>query len=208
MATGKFPGKIVYHFWRVCWGDNTGRLTHLFAHSYRLILVDEFTKIVPSSFRPFIGHHQELFACVKSVFVYQFQAKTKTFIRKLEKILINLHRQNVSLLFNQTCLNERPLPNHTHTHTHTHTHIYIYIYIYACVCVCARSWSLLIYYSIYIYIYIYEQLIFAYLLFCLMTTYTYNQYHTLVNQRQRWRAPLHDQEYEQCYTSTHYFWKF
>ena len=40
--------------------------------------------------------------------------------------LINLYRQNVSLLFNQTCLNELLLPNHTHTHTHTHIYIYIY----------------------------------------------------------------------------------
>ena len=32
----------------------------------------------------------------------------------------------MSLLFNQTCLNERLVPSHTHTHTH----IYIYIYIY------------------------------------------------------------------------------
>ena len=61
-----------------------------------------------------------------------------------------LYWQNVSLSLNQTCLNERLLPNytptHTHTHTHTHTyiytHIYIYIYIYiymyvfACVRVC------------------------------------------------------------------------
>ena len=30
-------------------------------------MVDEFTKIIPSTFRPFIGH-QRLFACVKSVF--------------------------------------------------------------------------------------------------------------------------------------------
>ena len=27
-----------------------------------------FSKIVPSAFGPFIGHHQGLFACVKSVF--------------------------------------------------------------------------------------------------------------------------------------------
>ena len=47
--------------------------------------------------------------------VYQFQPKIKTFIRKLESILIKLYRQNVSLLFNQTCLN---------------IYIYIYIYIY------------------------------------------------------------------------------
>ena len=30
--------------------------------------MDEFTKIVPSVFGPFIGHHQGSFACVKSVF--------------------------------------------------------------------------------------------------------------------------------------------
>ena len=46
---------------------------------------------------------------------------SKTLIRKLESILIKLYRQNVSLLFNQTCLNERLLPNYT------------YIHIYICV---------------------------------------------------------------------------
>ena len=56
-------------------------------------------------------------------FIYQFQPKTKTLVRKLERILIKSYRQNVSLSFNQTCLNEGLLPNHTHTHTH----IYIYI---------------------------------------------------------------------------------
>ena len=55
-------------------------------------------------------------------FIHQFQPEAKTVIRKLERILIKLNRQNVSLLFNQTCLNERLLSNHTHTHTHTHTH--------------------------------------------------------------------------------------
>ena len=33
------------------------------------------------------------------------QFETKALIRKLERILIKLYRQNVSLLFNQTCLN-------------------------------------------------------------------------------------------------------
>ena len=47
----------------------------------------------------------------------------KALIRKLERILIKLYQQNVSLLFNQTYLNERLLPNYAHTHT------YIYIYI-------------------------------------------------------------------------------
>ena len=30
--------------------------------------MDEFTNIVPSAFRPFIGYHQGLLACIKSVF--------------------------------------------------------------------------------------------------------------------------------------------
>ena len=67
-------------------------------------------------------------------FIHQFQPETKTLIRKLERILTKLYRQNVSLLSIQTCANETLLPNYTHTithtHTHTHTHIYIYIYIY------------------------------------------------------------------------------
>ena len=61
-------------------------------------------------------------------FIYQFQPETKTLIRKLERILNKLYRQNFSLLLNETCLNERLLPNYTHTHTHT--------YICVCVCVC------------------------------------------------------------------------
>ena len=40
-------------------------------------------------------------------FIYQFQLETKTLIRKLERILNKLYRQNFSLLFNETCLNER-----------------------------------------------------------------------------------------------------
>ena len=56
-------------------------------------------------------------------FIHQFQTETKSLISKLERIFIKLYRQNVSLLFNETCLNERLQPNHTHTH------IYIYIYI-------------------------------------------------------------------------------
>ena len=37
---------------------------------FRLELVDEFTKIVLSTFGPFIGHHQELFVCVESIFFF------------------------------------------------------------------------------------------------------------------------------------------
>ena len=46
-------------------------------------------------------------------FIHKFQPPTKILIRKLERILIELYRQNVSLLFNETCI-----------------YIYIYIYIY------------------------------------------------------------------------------
>ena len=54
-------------------------------------------------------------------FIHQFQPEIKTLIGKLERILIISYRQNVSLLFNQTCLNERLLSNYT---------FYIYIYIH------------------------------------------------------------------------------
>ena len=37
-------------------------------------------------------------------FIYQFQPETKTLIRKLERILNKLYRQNVFLLFNETCI--------------------------------------------------------------------------------------------------------
>ena len=82
-------------------------------------------------------------------FIHQFQPKTKTLARKLERILIKSYRQNASLLLNQTCLNEILLPNYSHTYiihmqllTYIYTwtyrnqifftsaHIYIYIYIY------------------------------------------------------------------------------
>ena len=79
-----------------------------------------------------------------SKFINQFKLETKPLIRKLETILTELCRQNGSLLFKKTYLNERLLPNYTHTHTHTHTHIYIYIYIYMCVCVracCSVGWT-------------------------------------------------------------------
>ena len=49
-------------------------------------------------------------------FIHQFQPETKALIRKLERILIKLYRQNVSLLFNETCLNERLRPNYMHAY--------------------------------------------------------------------------------------------
>ena len=44
-------------------------------------------------------------------FIDQFQPETKTLIRELERIFNKLYRQNLSLLFNETCLNERQLAN-------------------------------------------------------------------------------------------------
>ena len=69
-------------------------------------------------------------------FIQQLQPEIKTLIGKLERILINLFRQNVSLLFNQTCLDGGVLLNYTHTHARASLslslslYIYIYIYIY------------------------------------------------------------------------------
>ena len=82
-------------------------------------------------------------------FIYQFRPETKTLIRKLEKILNKFYRQNLYLLFNETCLNEWLLPNYTYfkihdpaAHPDTDTQKYhcslvkrqinhnIYIYIY------------------------------------------------------------------------------
>ena len=37
---------------------------------FRLELVDEFTKIAPSAFGSFIGHHQGLLACIKCFRVF------------------------------------------------------------------------------------------------------------------------------------------
>ena len=49
--------------------------------------------------------------------------KTKTLVRKLEKILIKSYWQNVLIIKSHT-------HTHTHTHTHAHTHTHIYIYIW------------------------------------------------------------------------------
>ena len=50
-------------------------------------------------------------------FIHQFQPETKTLIRKLERILIKSYRQNVSLLFNQSCFY---IYIYTHTPTYPH----------------------------------------------------------------------------------------
>ena len=104
-------------------------------------------------------------------FIYQLQPETKTLIRKLERILNKLYRQNLSLLFNETCLNERLLPNHTHTHTHTHTHIYIYIELCdsSCMCVCGYKQSVCAYvFELIFYMYVYHYNTFVHVLYGVM----------------------------------------
>ena len=63
-----------------------------------------------------------------SEIINEFKPEIGAIVRKLERILIKLYWQHVSIWFNQACLNEGML--HTHKHTHTHTHIYIYIYMH------------------------------------------------------------------------------
>ena len=53
---------------------------------FGLELVDKFTEIVRCAFGPYIGHHQPL------LMAYE---------RKLERIQVELYKQNVFLLFNQ-----------------------------------------------------------------------------------------------------------
>ena len=64
--------------------------------------------------------------------IYQFQPETKTLIRKLERILIRLNRQNVSSSFNQTCLNEGLLSNHTYFKIYMYISMYVYMRVYGC----------------------------------------------------------------------------
>ena len=52
--------------------------------------MDEFTKIVSSAFEPFIGHHQEIFACVKSVL--------KSFLKSFFKLVFNWNHFEIRLL--------------------------------------------------------------------------------------------------------------
>ena len=64
-------------------------------------MVDEFTKIIPSAFGPFIGHHQMLLARVKSVlkedfkFFITLQNYVNTELDKTE-LLMNLKNRTLS----------------------------------------------------------------------------------------------------------------
>ena len=48
--------------------------------SFWLELVDELTKIVPSAFGFFIGHHQGLLACIKCIFFKNFFERVLVFL--------------------------------------------------------------------------------------------------------------------------------
>ena len=74
-------------------------------HGFRLELVDEFTKIVPRTFRPIIGHYLGLLACIKSVFLRVFVRVFRLFITlqnyinsELDKteMLMNLKNRKLS----------------------------------------------------------------------------------------------------------------
>ena len=56
---------------------------------FSLELVDEFTKIIRSAFRPYIDHHRGLFACVKSAFFLHIQTTDDEGPKVLEIILVN-----------------------------------------------------------------------------------------------------------------------
>ena len=67
----------------------------------RFELVDEFTKILPSAFRPFISHHQGVLACMKSVLkdIFRFFITLQNYVNtELDKIkmLINLKNRTLS----------------------------------------------------------------------------------------------------------------
>ena len=58
---------------------------------FRLNLVNEFTNIVPSNFEDFIGHHQVLFACFKTVlyiyiYIYIYKLKLTEFTLEISTL--------------------------------------------------------------------------------------------------------------------------
>ena len=76
--------------------------------SFRLELVDEFPKILPSTFGPFIGNHQRLLALgtILGNSSTNSNLKLKHLPENLKGILNKLYRQTLSLLSNEACLNE------------------------------------------------------------------------------------------------------
>ena len=62
--------------------------------------MDEFTKIFLSAFGSFIGHHQGLLACIRSVFQRDFFYNIKNYVNtELDKteMLMNLKNRTLSM---------------------------------------------------------------------------------------------------------------
>ena len=68
---------------------------------FRLEFVDEFTEIVPCALGPFIGHHQELFAWVKCVFLLILKKVFRFFITLQNYVNVNLDKTEMSMTSNE-----------------------------------------------------------------------------------------------------------
>ena len=58
---------------------------------FRLELLNEFNKIVPSPFRHFIGHHQRLFVSVKIICFFFLSFQVFITMQKLRKRIVGLN---------------------------------------------------------------------------------------------------------------------
>ena len=63
-------------------------------------------------------------------FINQFPTDTIKSIRQLERTYTKICRQNMSILFNEICINDQMLPKYTYLYIDMCVCVYIYIYIY------------------------------------------------------------------------------
>ena len=63
-------------------------------------------------------------------YINQFPPNTIKVIRQFERIQKKICRHIMSIMFNETCINEEMLPKYTYINIYTCMYIYIYIYIY------------------------------------------------------------------------------
>ena len=69
-------------------------------------------------------------------YLNQFPPNTIKVIREFDRIQKRICRHNMSIIFNEICINEEMLPKYTHIY------IYIYIYIYMLRCQCCNGYRL------------------------------------------------------------------
>ena len=62
------------------------------------------------------------------IFFNQFPTDTIKSIRRRERTYPKMCRQNMSVLFNEICINKEILPKYTHTYTQTNTRTHIHIH--------------------------------------------------------------------------------